>query len=36
DLQQTDQIVGFLYIGTPALQAPTKPLKEGMAFARYL
>jgi nitroreductase len=36
DLEQTDQIVGFLYIGTPALKATTKPVKEGMGFARYL
>ncbi|QQX82111.1 NAD(P)H nitroreductase [Shewanella sp. KX20019] len=36
DLEATDQIVGFLYIGTPAFQAPTKSLKEGMGFARYL
>lgn len=31
-----DQIVGFLYIGTPAVKAPLKPLKPGRQFARYL
>ena len=35
-LEQQDQIVGFLYLGTPALSAPTKTLKDGMTFARYL
>jgi len=35
-LSQQDQIVGFLYVGTPAVTAPTKPLKKGQQFARYL
>ncbi|MGS0681415.1 NAD(P)H nitroreductase [Shewanella sp. 125m-7] len=35
-LNENDQIVGFLYLGTPMLDAPTKALKDGMSFARYL
>ncbi|GIU29126.1 NAD(P)H nitroreductase [Shewanella schlegeliana] len=35
-LEASDQIVGFLYLGTPAIKAPTKALKEGKRFARYL
>ncbi|MCK8046691.1 NAD(P)H nitroreductase [Shewanella sp. 1CM18E] len=35
-LTTSDQIVGFLYLGTPAIDAPTKALKDGMSFARYL
>ncbi|MGS0676752.1 NAD(P)H nitroreductase [Shewanella sp. 0m-4] len=35
-LQAKDQIVGFLYLGTPVINAPTKTLKDGMSFARYL
>ena len=35
-LGEQDQIVGFLYLGTPAVSAPTKPLKSGAAFSRYL
>ncbi|WOT03846.1 NAD(P)H nitroreductase [Shewanella youngdeokensis] len=35
-LKECDQIVGFLYIGTPAIPVNTKPIKEGMGFARYL
>lgn len=35
-LERTDQIVGFLYLGTPAIKAPTKALKDGKSFARYL
>ncbi|MGX9463262.1 NAD(P)H nitroreductase [Shewanella sp. A14] len=35
-LAADDQIVGFLYVGTPAVLAPTKPLKSGQQFARYL
>ncbi|WP_041416427.1 NAD(P)H nitroreductase [Shewanella halifaxensis] len=35
-LQADDQIVGFLYLGTPAVNAPVKALKDGMSFARYL
>ncbi|MGB0894357.1 MAG: NAD(P)H nitroreductase [Parashewanella sp.] len=31
-----NDIVGFLYIGTPAVSAPIKPLKNGHDFARYL
>lgn len=35
-LTELDQIVGFLYLGTPVVNAPTKNLKDGMSFARYL
>lgn len=35
-LAAEDQIVGFLYLGTPVVNAPTKALKDGMTFARYL
>ena len=35
-LAADDQIVGFLYVGNPAVLAPTKPLKSGQQFARYL
>jgi len=35
-LAETDQIVGFLYIGTPALKASIKPNKAGAEFTRYL
>ncbi|MBT1442936.1 NAD(P)H nitroreductase [Shewanella sp. JM162201] len=35
-LKDTDQIVGFLYLGTPAVNAPIKPAKDGRQFARYL
>ncbi|WP_282167493.1 NAD(P)H nitroreductase [Shewanella japonica] len=35
-LNADDQIVGFLYIGTPAVKAPVKPLKPGRQFTRYL
>ncbi|MBB1382562.1 nitroreductase, partial [Shewanella sp. SR41-2] len=35
-LSKQDQIVGFLYVGTPAVTAPIKPLKNGQQFARYL
>ncbi|MDF0533529.1 NAD(P)H nitroreductase [Shewanella yunxiaonensis] len=35
-LEVTDQIVGFLYLGTPAIDMPLKPQKDGSAFARYL
>ncbi|MCL1113990.1 MULTISPECIES: NAD(P)H nitroreductase [Shewanella] len=35
-LAADDQIVGFLYVGTPAVVAPIKPLKSGQQFARYL
>ncbi|WP_144206976.1 NAD(P)H nitroreductase [Shewanella donghaensis] len=31
-----DQIVGFLYVGTPAVKAPLKALKPGRQFARFL
>ena len=36
ELAESDQIVGFLYVGTSALQANIKPTKEGMSFARYI
>ncbi len=35
-LKAEDQIVGFLYVGTPAVIAPTKPLRDGRQFARFL
>ncbi|MCL1144292.1 NAD(P)H nitroreductase [Shewanella gaetbuli] len=35
-LGEEDQIIGFLYIGTPTLTAPIKPLKPGKQFSRYL
>ena len=35
-LTADDQIIGFLYVGTPAVVAPIKPLKSGLQFARYL
>ena len=35
-LRDEHQIVGFLYLGTPAISAPIKPLKSGQQFARYL
>ncbi len=35
-LEETDQIVGFLYIGTPAIKANLKPTKAGSSFARYI
>ncbi|MGL4615784.1 MAG: NAD(P)H nitroreductase [Shewanella sp.] len=35
-LAPQDQIVGFLYLGTPAVAAPKKPPKSGHQFARYL
>ena len=35
-LNEQDQIIGFLYVGTPSVQAPIKPLKEGRQFARFL
>ncbi|MCL1039711.1 NAD(P)H nitroreductase [Shewanella submarina] len=35
-LAEQDQIVGFLYVGTPAVNAPIKPLKSGESFSRYL
>lgn len=35
-LGDNDQIVGFLYIGTPTVTAPIKSLKEGRQFARFL
>ncbi|MCE9678925.1 NAD(P)H nitroreductase [Shewanella sp. AS1] len=31
-----DQIVGFLYLGTPAVEAQSKPLKSFENFVRYL
>ena len=35
-LAEQDQIIGFLYVGTPSVQAPIKPLKEGRQFAWFL
>lgn len=35
-LSEKDQIVGFLYIGTPVFKAPLKASKEGSDFTRYL
>ncbi len=35
-LAENEQIVGFLYVGTPAVKAPVKPLKDGRQFARFL
>ncbi|MBB1438213.1 NAD(P)H nitroreductase [Shewanella sp. SG41-4] len=35
-LSEQDQIVGFLYVGMPAVKAPIKPLKNGQQYARYL
>lgn len=35
-LAPEDQIVGFLYVGTPAVTAPIKPKKQGSQYARYL
>lgn len=35
-LKAEDQIVGFLYIGTPAVAAPKKPQRDGSQYARYL
>lgn len=35
-LTPKDQIVGFLYVGTPAVVAPIKPKKDGSVYARYL
>ena len=35
-LSEHDQIVGFLYIGTPSVPAPIKALKDGAQFSRYL
>ncbi|MCE9684819.1 NAD(P)H nitroreductase [Shewanella sp. AS16] len=35
-LTPADQIVGFLYLGTPAVKAPIKATRDGSAFARYL
>lgn len=35
-LTHDDQIVGFLYVGTPAVKAPIKPMKDGCLFARWL
>ncbi|NRD73595.1 NAD(P)H nitroreductase [Shewanella sp. VB17] len=34
-LTEHDQIVGFLYIGTPVVNAPIKASKQGSDFARY-
>lgn len=35
-LGELDQIVGFLYIGTPTVTAPIKALKPGKQFSRYI
>ncbi|MCG9723246.1 NAD(P)H nitroreductase [Shewanella sp. Isolate7] len=36
DLGEQDQIVGFLYLGTPAVKAPLKPQKSAGSAVRYL
>lgn len=35
-LGEQDQIVGFLYLGTPAVKAPLKPQKSADSAVRYL
>jgi nitroreductase len=35
-LEPGDQIVGFLYVGTPAVTAPVRPTRPGKQFARFL
>ncbi|MCL1077899.1 NAD(P)H nitroreductase [Parashewanella spongiae] len=35
-IKESDDIVGFLYIGTPMVKAPIKPSKSGNDFARFL
>ncbi|QIR14298.1 NAD(P)H nitroreductase [Shewanella aestuarii] len=35
-LNEADQIVGFLYVGTPAVKAPIKALKPGRQFSRQI
>ncbi|QYJ87635.1 NAD(P)H nitroreductase [Shewanella mesophila] len=35
-LGANDQIIGFLYLGTPAVKAPIKPTKPAENFVRYL
>ncbi|MCL1123662.1 NAD(P)H nitroreductase [Shewanella surugensis] len=35
-LSSDDQIVGFLYLGSPVLKAPVKAIKSGQLHARYL
>ncbi len=34
-LEGSEQIVGFLYLGTPAVKAPIKAKREGANFVRY-
>lgn len=36
ELADADQIVGFLYIGTPAVKAPSKPSRKADNVVRYL
>ncbi|QLE85285.1 NAD(P)H nitroreductase [Shewanella sp. Scap07] len=36
ELVDADQIVGFLYIGTPAVKAPSKPSRKADNVVRYL
>ncbi|WP_299789465.1 NAD(P)H nitroreductase [uncultured Shewanella sp.] len=36
ELGGDDQIIGFLYLGTPAVKAPVKATKSGADFVRYL
>lgn len=36
DLAEDDQIVGFLYLGTPAVKAPIKSSKANDEYVRYL
>jgi nitroreductase len=35
-LTQDDQIVGFLYVGTPTVTAPIKALKPGRQYSRFI
>lgn len=35
-LDDDAQIIGFLYLGTPAITAPIKPTKSAQGFVRYL
>lgn len=35
-LKAADQIIGFLYVGTPVIAAPKKPQRDGSLYARYL
>ena len=35
-INENDDIVGFLYLGTPANKAPLKPIRAGADYTRYL